>query len=57
MEKKSNILSFEKFKLKKFLEENGIEWFDDKKGKVRIWIRKAAKPETKISGPFFPERP
>jgi len=63
MEIRDNILSMEKFKLKKFLEGQGYQWFEDKNGKFRIWIRKSAeisgkltKKTDKFNGFFFPER-
>ena len=53
MKAKDNILSYEKFKLKQFLEIRGFEWLEDKNGKVKIWIRKAESSKTGFSG--FPQ--
>ncbi|MDH4200397.1 MAG: hypothetical protein OEV66_08470 [Spirochaetia bacterium] len=56
MKTEGNILSFEKFRLKKFLEDQGFCWHEDKKGKVRIWIRKA-KVNPEVRSPFFQGKP
>jgi hypothetical protein len=52
MKTQNNILSFEKFKLKKFIEGQGYQWFEDKNGKFRIWIRKATNQDNKIPEKF-----
>ncbi|MDH4263845.1 MAG: hypothetical protein OEV78_12460 [Spirochaetia bacterium] len=56
MKMQDNILNFEKFKLKKFLEVRGYQWFEDKNGKFKIWIRKAGDSSKKTSGLYTPKR-
>ena len=56
MSQKTKILDFERFKLKKFLEDAGFQWHEDKKGQVKLWIRKAAVNHSTQSDSFFPEK-
>ena len=36
---KGKVLDIQKYRIKKKIEENGLEWVEDEKGKFRIWIR------------------
>lgn len=49
----SNIINFEKIKLKMYLEKNGFQWHEDTSGKVRIWIKKIKNSPENSGGSFF----
>jgi len=39
LQTQGRVLNLEKYRVRKRLEECGLEWREDKTGKVRIWIR------------------
>ena len=42
------LLNMQKYKARKKLEELGLKWHEDKRGKVKIWIRLNKEKNSKL---------